>query len=135
MMEIEDGDRSGDDILDSWEEAQDNTSKLEKKIEQQMKIKQKDRCESLLDDISDLPKSYHGPTEDNLPPIRILKRPQTVSVHSNSHPSQRSSALRDSRNGSMSAKTLEERVAAYAEARERIFGTADPFIHNDLPVQ
>lgn len=79
-------------------------------------------------------------------PIRILKRPQSSGHlpqqgqhHDQSNPS---TSAHGAKNGNVSRsgqqqqqRTLEERAAAYAEARMRIFGVADQQIHDDLPVQ
>lgn len=95
--------------------------------------------------------------------IRILKRPEssgelnrqqqqspvttqstvdeTPSSYNNAAPTWQHSGNRKGSgrtNRAMNAigtKTLEERVTAYAQARERIFGVVDPTVHDDLPLQ
>jgi len=94
-------------------------------------------------------------------PIRILKRPQSsghlpqqglpqpnapasdqFKPSTSTRPAVASSDGRYAKNGNVGRssqqqqqRTLEERAAAYAEARMRIFGVADQQIHDDLPVQ
>jgi len=95
------------------------------------------------------------------PTIRILKRPQSSghlpqqgqqpqnAIAADEHrqePAPNAGPSNDARYSSngrpgrntrqnQQQRTLEERAAAYAEARMRIFGVADQQIHDDLPVQ
>jgi len=79
--------------------------------------------------------------------IRILKRPESASnlTHNASASKnvekekvrQDHEAVQQMSSGFASGpagKSLQDRVTAYAEARQRIFGVIDPVIHEDLPL-
>uniref|UniRef100_A0A914VUV8 SUZ domain-containing protein n=1 Tax=Plectus sambesii TaxID=2011161 RepID=A0A914VUV8_9BILA len=119
-------------VLDSWEDAGDNDAQLElrhrellkrKKEEEQLARSKQMTAASAMNqaassstDANDLT-SKCPVAEPTQPVVRILRRPQSSGQLSEQEQSTNRTAQAQSR-----PKTLEERQAAYAQARERIFG-------------
>lgn len=120
-------------VLDSWEDAGDNDAQLErrhrellnrKKQEEQLaRSKQQMAAAASMNQGASSsagegadPTAKGGPAEPPQPVVRILRRPQSSGqLNGQDQPANRSA--QQSR-----PKTFEERQAAYAQARERIFG-------------
>ncbi|XP_011422610.1 SUZ RNA-binding domain-containing isoform X1 [Magallana gigas] len=93
------------EVLDSWEEFEDNGD-LDKKLEE-MKLKDSKKTASEAVVVED------GNRTQYTPQVRILKR------KSDAH----STAAHGTRANNKPTKTLEQREAEYAEARKRILGS------------
>ncbi|CAI9605531.1 unnamed protein product [Staurois parvus] len=112
-----------DEVAESWEDAADS-GEIERRLEKKLKITQRENKSKSP------PKIPVVIQDDSLPAgpppqIRILKRPTSNGLASNSHCSSRPT---------VPVKSLAQREAEYAEARKRILGSASPEEEAEKPV-
>ncbi|MEE6482250.1 hypothetical protein FKM82_013207 [Ascaphus truei] len=112
-----------DEVAESWEEAADS-GEIDRRLEKKLKITQRERKSKSP------PKAPVVIQDDSLPAgpppqIRILKRPTSNGLSSNSNSSSRPI---------VPVKSLAQREAEYAEARKRILGSASPEEEQEKPV-
>ncbi|KAM4704017.1 SUZ RNA-binding domain-containing [Rhinophrynus dorsalis] len=104
-----------DEIAESWEDDVDS-GEIDRRLEKKLKITQRERKSKSP------PKAPVVIQDDSLPAgpppqIRILKRPTSNGLVSNSNSNSRPV---------LPVKSLAQREAEYAEARKRILGSASP---------
>ncbi|XP_063291934.1 SUZ domain-containing protein 1 isoform X2 [Pelobates fuscus] len=112
-----------DEVAENWEEAADS-GEIDRRLEKKLKITQRESKSKSP------PKAPVVIQDDSLPAgpppqIRILKRPTSNGLASNTNASSRPA---------LPVKSLAQREAEYAEARKRILGSASPEEEPDKPV-
>ncbi|CAH2318447.1 Hypothetical predicted protein [Pelobates cultripes] len=112
-----------DEVAENWEEAADS-GEIDRRLEKKLKITQRESKSKSP------PKTPVVIQDDSLPAgpppqIRILKRPTSNGLASNTNASNRPA---------LPVKSLAQREAEYAEARKRILGSASPEEEPDKPV-